>query len=268
MKTLEEFLEMEPCSITLVTHDGVCHTDDVFATALLENVLGDRIKEVRRTRNSSDLERIENPLIYDVFGGELDHHQGVENQDGRPLAALGKIWRWGKKEITELYQLDEESWRNIDQCFIKGIDLTDNTGELNPLSYALNCTRTVNGALEERTFEKLVEVAKVMWNNIISAEQQASRNRREMISILESTPITEINGKKGKIINKFLPTGKTCFGLDFLVWPDKDQFMVKRFDGQLKHSGAQPGEIPGIEFVHPGGWLGKVSSKKDLEKVL
>ena len=55
-----------------VTHAGKFHADEIFATILLEEIYGEinliRLPEV-------DGLNLDNKFVYDIGGGEFDHHQ-------------------------------------------------------------------------------------------------------------------------------------------------------------------------------------------------
>ena len=65
-----------------ITHSGTMHADEVFATAFLEDYLGNR--KVYRTNNIDYTKVQENTLIYDVGRGKFDHHQidALKRDDG------------------------------------------------------------------------------------------------------------------------------------------------------------------------------------------
>lgn len=121
--------------LNLFTHDGNFHADDVFATALL-SFTADEINVVR----GNDQELPEDPsdwIIYDIGGGELDHHT-PENKETNgchpgtdiPYAACGLIWRKYYKVILEYFDCPEQYvdrvYNSLDVSLIQGIDADDN----------------------------------------------------------------------------------------------------------------------------------------------
>lgn len=113
-----------------MTHAGVFHADDVFATAFLR-MLNPSIDIVRQNAVPEGFEGI----VYDVGGGEFDHHQGEAKvrDNGVPFSSFGLLWnRFG----TMLLQ--EEDAESLDRDLVQPIDLTDNTGEGNPLSLCVS----------------------------------------------------------------------------------------------------------------------------------
>ncbi|WP_073008277.1 MYG1 family protein [Clostridium amylolyticum] len=81
------------------THDGRFHADEVMATAILKEVYE---IELTRTRDENVLKTLD--IVYDVGGGEFDHHgmDKIYRENGTPYAACGLIWRGFGKEVIKL----------------------------------------------------------------------------------------------------------------------------------------------------------------------
>lgn len=121
--------------LNLYTHDGIFHADEVFATAMLA-LMSEEINVVR----GSDLDLPEDPdkwIIYDIGGGELDHHT-PENKENNgthpgtniPYAACGLVWKKYYREILEAMDCPdrymEQVYQKLDASLIQGIDAEDN----------------------------------------------------------------------------------------------------------------------------------------------
>lgn len=114
--------------LTLITHDGTFHTDDVFACATLSLVFTDREIEILRTRDEHDIAR--GDIVFDVGGvydpanGRFDHHQkggaGVRD-NGIPYASFGLVW----KEYGHMVAGSVENAAFIDEQLVQGIDGAD-----------------------------------------------------------------------------------------------------------------------------------------------
>ena len=85
-----------------VTHGGKFHPDEIFATVILSKILTNirliRVNEVTGTMRES----IGNKLVYDIGGGEFDHHQAGGNgqrDNGVKYASCGLIWKSYGKNI-------------------------------------------------------------------------------------------------------------------------------------------------------------------------
>ena len=76
-----------------ITHGGVFHADDVFATVLLH-----RLHPKWRFCRAAELPVPipDKAIFYDIGGGEFDHHQAnysETRQNGVKYAAFGLLWR-------------------------------------------------------------------------------------------------------------------------------------------------------------------------------
>lgn len=241
------------------THDGVFHADEVFCTALLKYVTGLEIAVIR----SRDTENCDGFFIYDIGGGDFDHHQCDEfRHDGTGIfASFGKMWCTIGRTIEGLR---EEIWREIDSSFVEVIDKTDNTGIMNPVNYFINSFRTVEG-IDGDAFDMAVEIAYSMLYSIIQAglvkskelddfeaEVRAAQNQN---SVLELSRFYAIN----KEVFKKLP-------YNWIVYPAMGSYTIQAVKDQLMSPEKRGlGPEGNIIFTHKGGWIGKA---KTLEAAL
>ncbi|MBR2810424.1 MAG: MYG1 family protein [Solobacterium sp.] len=119
--------------LKLYTHDGQFHADEVFATAMFSLMCEDY--EV--VRGSDTTLPDDTWIIYDIGGGELDHHT-PENKENNgthygtnvPYAACGLVWRKYYKEILEYFDCEERYlktvYQRIENSLVIGIDAADN----------------------------------------------------------------------------------------------------------------------------------------------
>lgn len=110
-----------------ITHAGTFHADEIFATIILSKIL----PEIVIARVSDVKEKKENQYIYDIGGGEFDHHQfggNGQRKNGVKYAACGLIWKAFGKQVLEKYEIKEVNyvWDLIDRDLIQYIDANDN----------------------------------------------------------------------------------------------------------------------------------------------
>ena len=112
---------------TAITHGGVFHADEVFATAMLCAVSNVGLTRVFRVPEDTTA------FVYDIGGGQYDHHQKGGNgtrEDGTPYASAGLIWRDFGKDVVKSYGVPEEDLQpvadRVDRSLIKWIDAVDN----------------------------------------------------------------------------------------------------------------------------------------------
>ncbi|MCX6701985.1 MAG: MYG1 family protein [Candidatus Zambryskibacteria bacterium] len=116
--------------ITIVTHNGHFHADEIFAVATLLLILGEKDDvAVVRTRDMEIIESgdyvVDVGGIYDESKNYFDHHQiggsGIRSNT-IPYASFGLVW----KKYGEKLSGSSEVAQKIDQILIQWIDATDN----------------------------------------------------------------------------------------------------------------------------------------------
>jgi uncharacterized UPF0160 family protein len=167
------------------THGGCFHADDVFATALLSLVNPDFT-----WRRGNEVPADFDGIVYDIGGGEYDHHQvGARvRENGVPFAAFGLVW-----EKYGCLLLDPGDVSFFDEKFVQMIDLTDNTGKENPISTVI---RDMNPEWNEEVdqdlaFSGAVDYAKTTlstWFKHLKAKREAAKLIEErMLQVKDRT---------------------------------------------------------------------------------
>ena len=113
------------------THGGIFHADELFCTALFR-ILNPEFKVTRGFKP----EESNADVIYDIGGGEFDHHGEPEFRDdgaGVPYASFGKVWR----KYGCLF-LSESGQKRFDRQFVEQLDAHDNGGARNQLSEVIS----------------------------------------------------------------------------------------------------------------------------------
>jgi uncharacterized UPF0160 family protein len=125
--------------VTLITHSGMYHADDVFTYAVLQTVFPNHA--LIRTRDEALINGTENVIVFDVGGvfdaekNRFDHHQPgrPEREDGIPYSSFGLIWKhygmdYLRVKVSDFDLADEkliELWESIDRLAYE-IDALDN----------------------------------------------------------------------------------------------------------------------------------------------
>lgn len=121
--------------LNLYTHDGQFHADEVFATAMF-SIISDDLNIVRGSDTDLPKDTV-NWIIYDIGGGELDHHS-PENKERNgthpgtviPYAACGLVWKKYYRDVLEALDCPESYmdtvFRRVNTSLILGIDAADN----------------------------------------------------------------------------------------------------------------------------------------------
>lgn len=193
-----------------ITHNGTFHCDEVFSTIMLSKLLPEVI--VCRT---SDLEKANSDqYIYDVGGGELDHHQfggNGERDNGVKYSSCGLVWKKFGKEIIKKYTEKDidEIWKMIDKNLIQCIDAGDN-GQIPDINVDYRLVQVASIISEfnpnwdedidpDVKFEEAVKLAETVFDN--SMKSSISKMRAK------SKVDMAINDSKDGImtLEKFLP---------------------------------------------------------------
>lgn len=193
-----------------ITHNGTFHCDEVFSTIMFSKLLPEVI--VCRT---SDLEKANSDqYIYDVGGGELDHHQfggNGERDNGVKYSSCGLVWKKFGKEIIKKYTEKDidEIWKMIDKNLIQCIDAGDN-GQIPGINVDYRLVQVASIISEfnpnwdedidpDVKFEEAVKLAETVFDN--SMKSSISKMRAK------SKVDMAINDSKDGImtLEKFLP---------------------------------------------------------------
>ncbi|HEY9480685.1 MAG TPA: MYG1 family protein [Candidatus Paceibacterota bacterium] len=117
---------------TIVAHSGRFHADDLFAVAMLMELLDGKGKVIR-TNDDKDISKgdyvVDIGRVYDPIHNRFDHHQGDAGAraNGVPYAASGLVW----KHYGERIAGGAEAARMIDESLVQPIDIHD-TGFVGP----------------------------------------------------------------------------------------------------------------------------------------
>lgn len=253
--------------VNAFTHSGVFHADDVFSAALVELIA--RKEECRSFRiyrsqdpENDDLYMGDKSLVFDIGGGEFDHHSEPREtrEDGTYYSAFGKLWRaFGRLLVSE------RGWKEIDETLVKIIDNTDNTGEFNPLSYGIkkmnpNWDDEYNDGDAE--FERAVMIARF----ILDAAIRNACSKDKALEVIESEGL-EVDGVL--VLNQFLPWKDYVTeesGIKYVVYPSKRGgycAVVTGSDDKFPETSKEERAEFGITFVHPARFMVCTRSKTE-----
>lgn len=97
----------------LITHGGIFHADEIFATVILAKANPDKELRLCRTFNVDNAQA--GAIVYDIGGGRFDHHQRGGNgcrENGVPFAAAGLIWQeYGMAALEKSGGTSHANWR-------------------------------------------------------------------------------------------------------------------------------------------------------------
>lgn len=278
-----------------ITHSGVFHADEVFATYILSNVIDD-LKVARSNIVPENFEGIVYDVgkIYDPKNQRFDHHQkeGAGDRNGVKYASAGLIWKeYGKSFLLKkgIEQTDiERVFKKVDKEIIQNIDGIDN-GQKDLFSgFTINAmVSTFNPNWDEKTnpnesFKKAVNFIDQMMSNYIEREKSVER-----ASIITKNAIE--NAKDGIIeLDQFVPWQTEYFetpeekthDLYYVIFPSNrggyniqtipiefgsfqnKQLFPEEWRGKTNKELKEITGIADINFIHNAGFIGTTNSKE------
>ena len=284
--------------IVAVTHSGFFHADEVMASVILMQ-LYDEI-EIRRSRSQEEFDQAD--IVFDVGGGEYDHHNDKKEfrENGIPYAACGLIWRaFGQKLIRKFKpsfskEQIEEVFYSVDKSIIESIDAVDNGWF------------SENDEVHMPTINQLIKGFNPNWNSNIDTEEQF----RKAIAFCTPILLNTINGSVAAIeaekivkeaydqreieniliLEKFCPWKRHLRNYDedgsiiYVIFKDlvngyrvqavpepDSNVSIKEFPKEW--AGKDPAiinelvEIDDAIFVHPGGFIAGTRSLKSAVRM-
>ncbi len=131
--------------ITIATHNGNFHADDVFSVAALKCVIPSF--KLIRTRDLEVIGQADIVLdvggIYDPETGRFDHHQrggAGERENGIPYSSFGLIWQ---KYGLEICGGNQDIANSVDSGLVSTIDAVD-CGHVEGVSKGISLSQTIS----------------------------------------------------------------------------------------------------------------------------
>lgn len=271
MKKFSDFLKFD--EILLVTHSGLCHADDAATAGLLSALLEFEGKETKivRTRDYKELDDLkkeygERLIVFDVFNSPLDHHNHVVTSfpDKRPLAAIGLTWRWVKDHLIEKYEISPKDWDYYDKNLIGPIDLTDNTGVMNPLNLVFNLFRDTEPGTEDEKFYKFTEYFKALFVKLLIKCNELGKSRKRYTE-LEVRKLDNFTYRFDNVGNtrSFITEDSEC---DLYV--AKTRTSTYRVSANTDKARLLRIEDPRVIFVHKNGFYAEITDLSVLTQII
>ncbi len=282
--------------VTIVTHNGKYHDDDVFACATLLLVLEKHGKRgsIIRTRDEKIIKEANYVCdiggIYDPKINRFDHHQpegAGKRGNGIPYASFGLVWKQYGTELTD----SDTIAQFIDQRIAQGVDAFDNGILVSTSLYEgvaqygfHDIIRTFRPSWKETfniddAFLKSVELAK----HILTREIKRLHDNHEA-EVLVEQDYQKASDKRIIILNSFYPWKETISKYPepiYVIWKSptdhnwvlmsvRDDWgtFTNRKDMPKEWAGLRDEElekisgIPGALFCHRGVWLATAKTKE------
>lgn len=178
--------------ITVVTHNGSFHADEVFATATLEiwAEMNNKKLAVIRSRDPKFFQKADFVLdvgnIYDPKNNRFDHHQrgGAGNHDnGIPYASFGLVWKKYGEQVC-----GKEIAKTIENKLVLPIDAIDNginisknlREDVRQYSVAREMIYPLRYSPDGKGFEHFLEIAKIILKSEINMAKETSEQEKRV----------------------------------------------------------------------------------------
>ncbi|MCP4322520.1 MAG: MYG1 family protein [Psychromonas sp.] len=243
--------------ITIVTHDGNFHADDVFSIAALKSVFPSF--NLIRTRDANIISN--GDIVLDVGGeydaekGRFDHHQrggAGEREDGTPYSSFGLIW---KKYGVEICQGNQELANSVDSGLVSVIDAID-CGYVKGVSEGISLSHTISMFnptwQEEGDFDASFNEAVGFASRVI-ARFMASANGGLSAKAIVAKAIENAEDDRIIVLEKYTPWKRTVHNTS-----EKALFVVYPSQGGHWRIQTVPAELGSFEDRKslPKGWAG------------
>lgn len=182
----------------LITHSGVFHADEVFATALIRRFHWDL--QIVRTRDpkvlSAALEEtttimVDVGQVYDPERLAFDHHQREgapePRENGVPYSSFGLVWKWIKGQ----YQgINDRMWEIVDSTLVQAVDAVDcGYGVRGQNSYSVSqAVSSFNDSRdsEAESFAAAVDFAGEILYNVIKGANKKDQLEATLTKVIEN----------------------------------------------------------------------------------
>lgn len=268
---------MKNKKITIVTHNGTFHTDDLFAVTVIIMTLRDAPYEIIRTRNQDIIDNadfvIDVGSVYDEAKNRFDHHQeggAGERVNGIPYSSLGLVW----KKFGEQLCGSRDAADVVDENLCWPVDAADNGEETyNPVHIKMrpyifhNITEVFRPTWkeEDRSFDdafmELIDIAKSILEreikqakdikegeDIVRSIYEKSKNK-QIIIFDKSYPWRNVLNKYPEPLFIIKPDHYNGYWTIKAVKEDPNASFKNRKDLPLKWAGKRGKEFAGITGV-------------------
>ncbi len=228
--------------ITIATHNGNFHADDVFSVAALKCVIPSF--KLVRTR---DLEVIAQADIvldvggeYDPEAGRFDHHQrggAGERENGIPYSSFGLIWQ---KYGLEICGGNEEVAKSVDSGLVSTIDAVD-CGHVEGVAQGISLSQTIsmfNPTWQEDSHYDVCFDEAVAFASRVLARFIASANGGISAKVIVAEAIEKAEDPRVIVLEQYTPWKRTVHALSeealYVVYPsDSGQWRIQTVPAEL-----------------------------------
>jgi len=213
--------------MTVVTHDGNFHADDVFSIAVLKTIFP--ALTLVRTRDKQLISQA-NIVIdvgneYDPDTGRFDHHQrggAGARENGIPFSSFGLVW---KKYGLQLCQGKQDVADSVDAGLVSTIDAID-CGYVEGVEQGISLSQTISmfnptwqeGGNFDKCFNEAVAFAQRLLTRFI-ASASGSADAKKIVA----KAIADADDPRVIVLKQYTPWKKTVHSLSdqalYMIYP-------------------------------------------------
>lgn len=253
-------------TVTIATHDGFYHADEMFAVSTLSlylRKLGKQV-EIVRTRDKEKAFAcdycVDVGREYDTTKNHFDHHQvddSLVRPNGIPYAAFGLIWKhFGGKVVSS-----QDIFETIDQKLVQPIDAMDNAVTLSTKNFEdvseYNIASAIHAMIQyhgvenlNQSFFKCLEICEQI---LVGEINQAEDKQKSRLAVKEA--IVAQNTPAILVLDKYHSWKDVVLGYEdikFVMYPD-----VNTSNWYLQPAKNTKEDFGGYRVNFPQSWLGK-----------
>lgn len=219
--------------ITIVTHSGGFHADDVFAVATLQLLLGKENITVVRTRDDAVIAAADYVVdvggVYDHDTKRYDHHQSGApvRENGIPYASFGLVWKHYGADICESAEVAEK----IEEKLCVAVDACDNAINIwAPGQFDLKPTEWDDILQSWRAEPTLGEDADEQFMIAVDVAREYLKRRiqREQIKLQQKNKATEVY--TSTVDRRILVSDEYVPRSEFIQYSEVQMIVIPRFD--------------------------------------
>lgn len=252
--------------ITIATHNGNFHADDVFSIAALKNVFP--TFNLVRTRDLEVIGQADIVIdvggIYDPKTGRFDHHQrggAGERENGIPYSSFGLVWQ---KYGLEICGGNQDIANSVDSGLVSTIDAID-CGYVKGVSEGISLSQSIsmfNPTWQEEShfdtcFDEAVEFASRILTRFI-----ASASGGISAKAIVAKAIEDAEDPRLIVLEQYTPWKRTVHAVStdalYMVYPSNSG------DWRIQTVPVEPGSFEDRKSL-PKPWAGL--SNKELQEV-
>jgi uncharacterized UPF0160 family protein len=213
--------------ITIATHNGNFHADDVFSVAALKCVFPSF--NLVRTRDLDLMGKADIVLDvggeYDPEAGRFDHHQrggAGERENGIPYSSFGLIW---KKYGVDICSGNQDVANSVDAGLVSTIDAID-CGYVKGVSEGISLSQTISMFnptwQEDGDFDKCFDEAVIFASRVLArfiASSSGGISAKEIVA----KAIDNAKDERVIVLEQYTPWKRTVHSLSekalYVVYP-------------------------------------------------